>query len=301
MYKRSFLALVLAALLLLSGCSLAQPEAETQPRDRMVGVLVTTEYLDLFDVERYFEEHAAELLSGKEISAAEQKAYQNVLFAEKDASGRYIFPDVEGWLWLSTRESDEQGSYVKMQNDPAFDGALNAIRETDSGTGYEFEATLYALNSGSVVSFYLNPVYQTEDGAVYAAQGHGMSMGSAEGSNASMSQTLTQTLSQTKDGETKEYSFSGKLTMQLVGAPERVTLFWMDEADGVLRREEYAAGSLPAELHADGAAFLLAIETAQDGSQTRTLCAPEDTDDRLSTFAPGTGSILDRQYASITW
>lgn len=302
MSKKRYLAALLAALLLLSGCSLALPEEETaQGRDRMVGVFVTTEYLDLFDAEAYFQEHAAELLNGGEISADEQKLYQNVLFAEEDESGKYFFPNVDGFLWLSTRENDEQGSYVKMQNDPAFNGALNAIRETDSGTGYEFEATIYAVNRQTYVSFYLNPVYQTEDGAVYVAQGHGMSFGGVEGTNASMSQTLTQTLSEEQNGETKEYSFSGKLTMRLVGAPEAVTLFWMDGENGVVRREQYVPGTLPEELSADGAEFLLVVETAQDGSQTRTLYEAEEPTQRLETFVPATGDILGRAYTTIDW
>lgn len=301
MRKFWFLTLIAALLLLLGGCSLALPEETTQGGDRMVGVFVTTEYLDLFDAERYFQEHAAEILNGKEISADAQRAYQNVLFAEKNEAGQYDFPDVEGYLWLSTQENDAHGSYVSTQTDPAFSGTLNAIRESDTGTSYEFEATIYAVNEDSHVAFYLNPVYQTESGVVYAAAGHGMSMGGERGSNASMTQTLTQTMRETKDGETREYGFSGKLTVQLVGAPAQVTLFWMDAENGVLRREEYAPGTLPDELRANGAAFLLVVETAQDGSQTRTLYESEETTRQLETFAPGTGEILGGEYAGIVW
>ena len=51
MNKRFFAAFSLIAALLLSGCSLAQPEGEhaAAEEDRMVGVLVTREPLDLFD------------------------------------------------------------------------------------------------------------------------------------------------------------------------------------------------------------------------------------------------------------
>lgn len=301
MRKFRFLALMLAGLLLLGGCSLAQPEGESSQTDRMVGVFVTTEYLDLFDAERYFQEHAVEILNGKEISADAQRVYQNVLFAEKDEAGLYFFPGTEGYLWVSTRENDEHGSYVSTQTDPAFSGTLNAIRESDTGTSYEFEATIYARNEDSHVAFYLNPVYQTQSGAVYAAAGHGMSMGGERGSNASMTQTLTQTMSETKDGETREYGFSGKLKVQLVGTPEQVTLFWMDAENGVLRREEYMPGMLPDELSADGAAFLLVVETAQDGSQTRTLYESEKPTQQIETFAPGADGILGREYVCIGW
>ena len=53
MNKRIFAAFSLIVALLLSGCSLAQPEGEraAAEEDRMVGVLVTREPLDLFDTE----------------------------------------------------------------------------------------------------------------------------------------------------------------------------------------------------------------------------------------------------------
>ena len=59
MRKKGLLATILAASLLLSGCSLALPEEDGKTDgDPMVGVLVTTQPLDLFDSEAYLRENA---------------------------------------------------------------------------------------------------------------------------------------------------------------------------------------------------------------------------------------------------
>ena len=86
MNKRFFAAFSLIAALLLSGCSLAQPEREhaAAEEDRMVGVLVTRKPLDLFDAEGYFRDHAGQIANGGKISDADAQRYQNALFAEDE-------------------------------------------------------------------------------------------------------------------------------------------------------------------------------------------------------------------------
>ena len=50
--------LALALLVSLCGCQLAQPEGSNSSKaDRLVGVFVTTEYLDLYDADAYLEEY----------------------------------------------------------------------------------------------------------------------------------------------------------------------------------------------------------------------------------------------------
>ena len=45
-----------------SGCTLAVPEAGTDGNgDRLIGAFITSEYLDLYDMEGYLNDHAASL------------------------------------------------------------------------------------------------------------------------------------------------------------------------------------------------------------------------------------------------
>ena len=119
MRKKGLLATILAALLLLSGCSLALPEEDGKTDgDPMVGVLVTTQPLDLFDSEAYLRENASTVLNGGMIRADDAEKYSNALFTVwDDTQQRYVFPDTEGYVWLCTEESDESGDYTRMQND----------------------------------------------------------------------------------------------------------------------------------------------------------------------------------------
>ena len=171
MNKRFFAAFSLIAALLLSGCSLAQPEGEhaAAEEDRMVGVLVTREPLDLFDAEGYLRDHAGQIANGGKISDADAQRYQNALFAEwSEAEQRYVFAGADGYAWLCTEETDGEGAYTRMQNDDVFCDGTSAVHVTDAGTSYDFSTTLYARNNAGSVFFVANPLYQTGDGRVYA-------------------------------------------------------------------------------------------------------------------------------------
>ena len=81
MRKEGLLAIILAALLLVSGCSLALPEEDGKTDgDPMVGVLITTQPLDLFDSEAYLSENASTILNGGMIRADDAEKYSNALF-----------------------------------------------------------------------------------------------------------------------------------------------------------------------------------------------------------------------------
>ena len=79
---------ILLLLSLLGGCRLAV-EAEELPsgRDRLIGVFVTPEHLDLFNAEAFFNDHVNEILEGKEIKG-DTSAYQNVAIEAFTVDGK---------------------------------------------------------------------------------------------------------------------------------------------------------------------------------------------------------------------
>ena len=50
-------------------------------KDRLIGVFITTEHLDLFDFESYFQDNANKVMSGGEISSSDSAPYQGKLYA----------------------------------------------------------------------------------------------------------------------------------------------------------------------------------------------------------------------------
>ena len=81
--KDKIIAICLALIICLGlcGCQLALPEGQETGRDRLIGCFITTEHLDLFDFEAYFNDNAHKLVSGGEINL------------EEDTSDEAVFED----------------------------------------------------------------------------------------------------------------------------------------------------------------------------------------------------------------
>ena len=63
--RTSFLlALALVFALVLSGCSMLREDGAPAQEDRLVGIYITPEYVDTFDLEAYFEDNASSLING---------------------------------------------------------------------------------------------------------------------------------------------------------------------------------------------------------------------------------------------
>ena len=57
--------LIIFLVLLLTGCQLAkEKEGTVEEKDRLMGVFITTEYLDLFDGEVFINDHRDDMLDG---------------------------------------------------------------------------------------------------------------------------------------------------------------------------------------------------------------------------------------------
>lgn len=88
----------------LSGCSLAVPDAGVEGgNDRMIGVFITDEFLDLFDIERYLNDHASGSVNGQEAELPYDSGYEGKLYAKIDkskgsdpADWEISFGDLEG-------------------------------------------------------------------------------------------------------------------------------------------------------------------------------------------------------------
>ena len=59
---------------LLSGCQLAKEETELQQeKDKLIGVYVTTEYVDTFDFEGFMEDNLEDIMKGEEMFVEQDK------------------------------------------------------------------------------------------------------------------------------------------------------------------------------------------------------------------------------------
>ena len=286
------LALLLAACLLLTGCSLALPEqaGAQSSDDTLIGAFVTREPLETMD--RVLALQPEALFSGAPAQAEEK------LWAEFDPETRdYSFPQRKGFLLYCMEQTDDDGSYTKVCSDPVFSDGGNHIRYINDDLSYSLDAKLFYAEGGGVQSWYVNPVYQASDG-VYVLPGSGVS---ADGG--SMTQTLSQTRSETTSengrSASRQRSCEIQITIEASAQPEQVVILWMDAEHGVLGRKVFLPGQLPETLSCGDAEFLLVEERAADGSARRAIYDAQD--EQLFALSPLPDGMLTRQYAQLLW
>lgn len=274
------LALMLAGC---AGCQLAKPEAERAPeQDRLIGVYVTREHLDLFDMERYLADNAAELAEGgaAEVSAQDSETYGGRLWAVRQADGDWVFEGLDGFGYYAYRY--ENGTAEESLGSHLDEGLVSDgmhLTVTDDGERVELRANLY-VTAGAGLTFYCNPVYQTAGGAVYLMSGSGVQTNTGlEGEAASM--TLEDTVTVTEDGGSRTDSCRVEVRFECVGTPEAVTFLQMDEESRVLRRERFAPEEVPEELTLEAGCAYVVAETETRGPEGESVVTRQIADAAL--------------------
>ncbi len=292
-------------------------EENTNDKDRLIGVFVTTEHLDLFDIEGYFNDHANQILSGGEISESESAEYEGRLYAtliekpytneqtgETTMTMEYVFEGVEGISYYCALFSDEAGSYHGASGDEAISDGHTAINSTDAGDSISLEGTIYVSTIGGPSAFYYNPVYQTPQGEVYAVTGQGMSYGGDITAGMSGSQELKDEMSTTTGDETETVSSNVKTTVCFMDAPTGVTVIQLNRESKVLAADEYAPGTLPETLTVEPDTEYIVVEThttGADRSETTMREMFQPGDDSLFAFYCRDDGICIKQYCGIKW
>lgn len=312
-----FLGGVMLALFILGAAGLVslgsgKDGAEGAGTDRLIGVFITREYLDLFDFEQYFNENADKILSGGEISPEESAEYSGRLYAvhekealkneetgEKESTDKFVFPGVEGISYFVVQTSDENGSCSSSQGDEAIsDGGIH-LSYTDEGDDISMEAVIYISTEAENSAFYFNPVYQTAGGEIYAVSGSGTSFSGESASGMSHSAEFNEESSQTLNGETKTQSCHVSVTVSYMDPPEKTILTQFDGENRVLLSEEYAPGMLPEGLETVQGAQYIIVETISGDSRARRLYQPEDQG--LDSFLCREDGIIIKRYTNLTW
>lgn len=306
----------------LTACSLARTEdgSGTQGDDQLIGVLITTEYLDLFDLEGYLEDHPGQLSQGGEIAVEHGDAYENRLYAtqttrtltredtgETEEIEEYVFEGTQGWAYLAPAMLDQADNRIGTSSsvDDAISDTGMHVTTTDEGEMLELEATLYVTGVETGQSYYINPVFQTADGAVYALGGDGMLVSQeAEQEGEYWSYTLDHSTTTQMNGQTETHQVSVLIHLSVLYQPMEITLVQMDGENGVLSQQVYQPGGLPETLETEpGCAYLLVETRKQDptGAEvvSRQLVSPGE--DSFRTFYARQDGVCLGQWTQLQW
>lgn len=295
--KIKWIALLLAVCLL-SGCSLARPEAEEGNglgQDRMIGVFITREYLDLFDFESYLEDNLNTVInSGGEIAPEDMEKYGGRLYAEKTDEG-YDF-GIEGMGAFCVQGEQDGVPYSASYSIGPMSLNLHST-VTDEGTEWDYSATVY-VHCGGLEAFYTNPVYQDGEGRVYLTAGAGISSEIVDGS--SMSQAMNSEYTISAEGETQTYSMRVEVTFMGAELPGSYRVLYMSKDSELLRAEDYTPETLPEELRpCEGAEYLI-IETLNQDNVARQVVSRDE--DSCQIFAPTEmEDIITQRWTDVLW
>ena len=275
--KRSKWLAAALAVLLLAGCSLAQPEKAEQQGDRWVGFYVVPS--QGYESDFYDNPNLEE--------------YGSFLFAVEDEAGNYTFPGLEkGYSLFVYREygvgePDHKGRNYAMgivsnmgpgEEGPQYKYTDEGISETASGTVYfgppPGVTDWDELTSGIIWRYY--NVYQTQEGRIYL-NGHGDSV------NGAMSKTQTETRKTSLDGKTvQEETVSITVAIKTVPRLERLVATQFDENNAILQSDDLNLQNDRPELRCLPETAWVLVEEFTSGGTERTVYNPPEGEDPVS-------------------
>ncbi len=301
----------------LCGFTLVQPDAaENAQNDRLIGVLITTEYLDLFDVEHYLNDNIGKM-DGEDITISDDNSkYQDRLYAtlkdrrltsedsgEVVTTKEYVFEGVKGFPYFYYTTYDGGETYNTASGNEAISDGQTNISVTDEGERVTLDGTIYVASTDSNAVYYMNPVYQSSDGRVYAMSGSGMSF-SGDSEGLAGFQTMDATTTVTENGEKKTYSISIKTTISVMNPPRRVSVLQFDSDDAILSREEYLPGSLPETITPkQGCSYIIleTIKTSPNQGETVSRTLYQMKDETLESFYLRDDGVCVEQSTALKW
>ena len=318
--KHYAILLCFMAVLALTGCQLAQPNAgDAETEDRLVGIFLTMEYLDLFDLEGYMNGNIRDFQGGEVIIDGNSPDYQGRLYATQTTQALthedtgepyeiedFVFP-VDGIPYFSARvqQVETRENYFTSISDPAISDGHVHYQINDHGHTVTLSGTIYVSPSNELRTYYFNPVYQSEDGRIYAVSGDGFMVGTEAYSEGSVySQTMDATTTVTENGEVKTYGISITLSINLMFPPEEIVVLQMDGESGIVTRSAYAPDAMPASIAADPKTEYFIVETHKrdDKGQTeisRTIYGRDA--ETFETFSAREDGIVVKQWTRILW
>ena len=306
--KPLIMIMITAMMLFAGGCQLAVEEGtENTVEDRLVGALITTGSLNPVEMdieilpEMFEEMEDGELMMDEFLEMEGGVIIATPSYDEK----KFIFEGVKGYSMFSAtmHMENENESYSTSQADDGISDVSTHITAGDTDK-IEMKGTIYFSQKTGERVWYMNPVYQKENGVVYAIPGTGFGMGGELGEGTEGSTKIDQALSYTVNGTTKSFESYIEVSYVFMYPPTKIVVVEMDENNKVLIRREFEPGKLPEELKTNEEAEYLIIETEKTGENGEAVVDRQIVDgseETFSTFYQSEDSILSKMSTTVIW
>lgn len=314
--------LMLAAAVIQGGCSLALPmNQDDTDSDRLIGAFITREYLDLYDTDAFFGDHAGQLTNGTPFGDRDLADDRTRLYASVEKNGSHSpldwevsFPGAEGICFFSPLWPDENGGeYQGSAYDPRICEVSQIHSATTEGETLELTGTIYQspkAGSGGDMRFYLNPVYQTPQGDIYLTSGTGNSVSQTdreicEGEQLTASLTAERKL--TENGKTKTEKSMVTVKLAVMYEPVKITFCQMDAGHQVLKEETFDPADVPGQLDTQPETAYILSETEKKSPSGKQIVSrtvyenQEGEDSRLESFQTMENGEVLRKEVAVNW
>lgn len=303
----------------LCGCQLALPDSDIAATqgDRLIGVFVTEEPLDLFDFEAYLNDNLNTLAQNGDttLTDTETQRYNGRIYATKTTETlhsedgslvemeTFAFEGVQGsalYCYTMVNENGEEYSTSTVT------GQMQDVKiATGNDTKLEGTILLNAMATATPLSYYANPVYQTVQGDVYLTAGQGMSFSGDYAMGMSGTSSLTEEQTITRNGETTTTSFSVSITAEMALPATQITLLEMSAEDEVIKQHQFTPETLPEELTPQaGTAYAIAKITSAGNAinpQQQSYQLMQKGGNPLVVALAGQGTICESKNLTLLW
>lgn len=224
-----------------------------QTSDELIGVLITSESLNLFDDEAFVSDHHKELTDQEKISSSD--AYQKRLYAKVvdsklegledenlQKAKDYIFEGVDG-IRFFIPQKDGKGFY-QGQTDERLADIITKVDIKDGTTTTSSEATIFVLSDKGMKSFYFNPIYRSSDGKVYAMEGQLLGS-SGDGEGSSFTYTMNESIMKKLQDSTKRMGSEIMIHIEIVNKPLKINVLEFDKEGKLLLNTSFTPLTYP--------------------------------------------------------
>lgn len=302
----------------LSGCQLAQSDSgEVLGKDRLIGIFVTTEYLDLFDMEGYLNNNLPNINGGEIKVDDNQEKYNGRIYAilkedeiidrssgERSIIKEYVFEDTFGFTLYAATIKEDGESYISSGSNVGFADVKTHIKSGDAVDEISLSGTLFITPFIKESVFYANPIYQSNDGSVYAISGQGISSSGAQDEGSNMSTKLTDSITTTLNGKSTTFTSDVELNITIMFPPKKVTVIEIDKNSEILSKRTLSLNNLPSEFKTSTNAEYVIVETVKtdlDGKDFLSAETFDKKDEVLYVFVGKENEICEKTQIELLW
>lgn len=315
--KILIITLLISILVSLAGCQLAIEEVnETTTEDVLIGTLITLEPLTLFDSDSYINENIEKIMNGKgqdiDISKYEGRLYAklvkrtctNEYTNETSETSEYVFEDIEGITYIAATISDSDGVYTLASSSDGISDGHTKVTGGNTQKEINLEGTIYVSITSTNRAFFINPVYQSSNGDVYAVTGSGYISGQTEVEGSVFSQTLEDSKTITENGITKTQKSSVKISISYIHSPFKISIYQMDKNNSIVRHNNFVPDEVPDNISLDSDTDYIIVETHKYNDENNLVISREIHDkdeDYINTFYCMENGICSKKYVKLIW